>query len=124
MCAIRRRLSWLVAGWLMCQCAGVLAAPVTLGCHTTKDACCTNLKPGQTCPMHHQREGDRTCKMRSACSPADLALLTLTTALAVVPQPTDVVIAFNPGESVSPDTRAFIARTPRPESPPPKTQTL
>ena len=32
------------------------------------DKCCPGMLPGQICPMHHTKEGKRTCKMRSACT--------------------------------------------------------
>ena len=79
---VRRRLSWIIRVWLICQVAGLAAAPFALCCASLASAdqtpaCCRGLSPGQTCPMHHGGEEDRTCKMRSACSRSDAALLTL-----------------------------------------------
>ena len=70
MSLVRRRLSWLVGAWLLCQIANVAAAPLTFCCQNVATAgdeekCCPGLLPGQVCPMHHTKEGERTCKMRS-----------------------------------------------------------
>ena len=56
MAAVRNRLSWVIAGWLVCQFAGV-AAPLTLYAISTAsgghDATCDcPIAPGQACPMH------------------------------------------------------------------------
>src|SRR5262245_48325358 len=82
---IRRRLSWLIAGWLICQTASLTAAPIGTALGLGTDACCAGLGPGQTCPMHHSRAGDRTCKMRSACPRADFALVSLAGGVGVLP---------------------------------------
>src|SRR5262245_26765086 len=98
---IRRRLSWLIVAWLVCQAASLTAAPA-MAVFDSADPCCEGLGPGQTCPMHHpSRESDRTCKMRSACPTGDAALLSLAGGLGVLPGPTDVVTAFELGDSVA-----------------------
>jgi len=117
---IRDRLAWLVAVCLACQLAAVAAAPVVFGCQSTTPACCARLGPGQTCPMHQSREADRTCKMRSACGPSDVALLALAGGAGLLPDATDAVTAFDAGDVVRASTSTTLARADRPDAPPPK----
>src|SRR6185295_7167482 len=103
MFVVRRYLSWLICACLACQIAGVVAAPLTFCCQNVATAhdeekCCPGLLPGQVCPMHHTREGVRTCKMRNSCAPADAALLALAGGVGVVPPATSVVSAFDLGD--------------------------
>jgi len=126
MVRIRRRLSWLICGWLAVQLAGAVAAPLAFRCQDAQaagdlPACCKALAPGQTCPMHHhQHEHDRTCKMRSVCGRADAALVTLTGGLGILPPPTIRVTAFVPGESIAWSDAVAPLCDPRPDSPPPR----
>src|SRR5256885_13429799 len=123
--AVRRRLSWVVAFWLVCQVAGVVAAPLALCCRSTPAAddderCCPGLLPGQICPMHHRREGERTCKMRDACSRADASLVALAGIVGLLPDATLCVRAFPIGHPLRAVAPSAIARACRPESPPPR----
>src|SRR3954463_13916970 len=93
MSPVRRRLSWLVGAWLLCQIANVAAAPLTFCCQNVassddEEKCCPGLLPGQVCPMHHTKEGVRTCKMRASCAGSDAALIALGSAPAALPTPT------------------------------------
>jgi hypothetical protein len=118
---IRERLSCVVAGWLACQMAGLGAVSVSAACaETGPRKCCAALRPGQTCPMHHPGEGDRTCKMRDACGRTDVTLLALAGGVGVLPHATDVVIAFALGDPVAAIVPSPITRLNRPESPPPR----
>jgi len=122
---VRRRLSWIICGWLACQVAGLVAAPFAFCCQgnakaTQVPTCCRALTPGQKCPMHHGGQDDRTCKMRNACAPADSALLTLAGGLGVLPPATSGVTAFDPGDRVGSLNISTILRAARPESPPPR----
>jgi len=122
---VRRRLSWVVAFWLACQVAGVVAAPLAFCCRSMPAAdddeqCCPGLLPGQICPMHHRREGEPTCKMRDACGRADAALVSLAGVVGLLPAPTPVVSAFETGDRLTAIAASAIARTHRPESPPPR----
>src|SRR6185369_1322872 len=125
MSLVRRRLSWLVGAWLLCQAANVAAAPLTFCCQNVATAgddekCCPGLLPGQICPMHHTKEGERTCKMRAACAGTDAALVALAGGLAAMPRTTLVVSAFEPGELPSHARPSTLLRGERPESPPPR----
>jgi hypothetical protein len=125
MSLVRRRLSWLVGAWLLCQIANVSAAPLTFCCQNVATAgddekCCPGLLPGQICPMHHTKEGERTCKMRSMCAGTDASLVPLAGGLGAMPQPTLVVSAFDLGDRPAPMPQTALLRTDRPESPPPR----
>jgi hypothetical protein len=121
MSVIRGRLSWLVAGWLLCQAAGLATAPALVAIGVDQDACCPGLAPGQACPMHHKANpGDRTCTMRSACQPPDAALVSMAGGIGVLPHATDIVIAFAPGEPLDALGLSARSRAARPESPPPR----
>ena len=125
MSRLRRRLSWLVGAWLLCQVANVAAAPLTFCCQNVaiaddEEKCCPGLLPGQVCPMHHTKEGERTCKMRSSCVGTDAAIVSLAVSISGLPASTAVVSAFDPGDLALPAPQSAILRTDRPESPPPR----
>jgi hypothetical protein len=123
---IRGRLSWVAALGLFCQLAGFASAPalVAFGFAAVVDDCgCPNVAPGQMCPMHHHSRKDKddgTCKMRSGCQPPEVALLSMAGGPGILPNPTDVVIAFDLAAPVSQAAASSIARASRPESPPPR----
>ena len=117
----------MICAWLTCQIAGVAAAPIMFCCKDVptsadEENCCPGLMPGQVCPMHHRTAPDKNeCKMRNACAPADAMLVALAGGAGVLAHATAVVNAFDPGDALAPSTPAAIARTSRPESPPPRT---
>jgi hypothetical protein len=121
----RRRLSWAVGAWLLFQIANVAAAPVAFCCQNVAIAgddekCCPGLLPGQVCPMHHTREGERTCKMRSVCTGSDASIVALAGGLGAVPVSTSLVNAFELGDLPRHAPRPAVLRTRRPDSPPPR----
>ena len=125
MSSVRRRLPWVIGAWLLCQVAGVAAAPVAFCCQNVataadEDNCCPGLLPGQVCPMHHTKEGERTSKMRNACARSDAALLALSGGVGVLPKATAIVVAFDSGRPPRLSRPSAIARHHRPESPPPR----
>jgi hypothetical protein len=125
MSRVRRRLSWLIGAWLLCQVANVVAAPLTFCCQNVATAadeekCCPGLLPGQVCPMHHTKEGERTCKMRASSSGPDASLTALASGLGAVPVSTPAVSAFVLGEPLRSAQSSAILRSARPESPPPR----
>jgi len=123
MSLVRRRLSWIICSWLICQAAGIVAAPLALCCHDADSAslpdCCEGVGPGQVCPMHH-KTGDTTCKMRNACAPGDSALISLSGALGVLPSATVDVNVFASGESAAWPAAHAVLRTTPPDPPPPR----
>jgi len=125
MSCVRRRLSWLVGAWLLCQVANVGAAPLTFCCQNVAtpgddEKCCPGLLPGQVCPMHHTREGEGTCKMRGLCTSSDASLVALASGIAAMPVTTSAVNAFDLGAAPPAAPRTAVLRTARPESPPPR----
>lgn len=121
---VRRRISWVVGVWLACQLAGVVAAPLAFCCRTIQvdddEVCCPGLLPGQICPMHHKRDGERTCKMRDACTRTDAGLVALAGVVGPLPDATVAVRAFAVSGPVRAVASSTIARAYRPESPPPR----
>jgi hypothetical protein len=125
MSPVRRRLSWLVGAWLLCQIANVAAAPLTFCCQNVassddEEKCCPGLLPGQVCPMHHTKEGVRTCKMRAICTGSDAALVALGGGLGALPAATPAVNAFADCDRRGRAPRTAFLRSDRPESPPPR----
>jgi hypothetical protein len=125
MSRVRRRLSWLIGAWLLCQVANLAAAPLTFCCQNVATAgadekCCPGLLPGQVCPMHHTKEGERTCKMRAVCTGTDASLVALAGGLGAVPRSTAAVNVFVPGDLARLAPRPAILRIDRPDSPPPR----
>jgi hypothetical protein len=125
MFVVRRYLSWLICACLACQIAGVVAAPVTFCCQNVtaaddEEKCCPGLLPGQMCPMHHTREGVRTCKMRNSCAQADAALIALAGGLGIVSHGTPVASAFDRGDVLRASQPIAVSHAYRPESPPPR----
>jgi len=118
----------LASAWLICQLAGLMAAPVAVCAApvdltaSTEEACCPGVAPGQVCPMHHTREGRKQCVMRSACADSTAALLSLVGGVGMMPS-----AAFASSDALAPAGRAPklatapIARTELPEFPPPRT---
>jgi hypothetical protein len=125
MSRVRHRLSWLVGAWLLCQIANVAAAPLTFCCQNVATAgdeekCCPGLLPGQVCPMHHTKEGERTCKMRASSSGSDASMIALAGGLGAMPLSTPAVSAFGVGDPARRAQPSACLRTAPPESPPPR----
>ena len=99
MTSIRSRLVACVIGVLVCQAAAMTAAPVALcrgalSADADLHACCKNLKPGQTCPMHHTTHGSpdaRGTSWECVCSPSDAVLASIVSVSGDLPTPTRIV---------------------------------
>lgn len=79
MVGVRSHLSWVIAGWLVCQFASV-AAPLALYAAITPSSghdkeCDCPIAPGQVCPMHHTNEGARTGEIRNASGGSEATFL-------------------------------------------------
>ncbi len=117
----------LTCAWLLVQLAGFAAAPIAMcvdrghpsGTHHQK-ACCPGIAPGQICPMHHEREGGRTCTMTAGCRVDDIALLSLIAAPGVPALTARGVSLSATADRVQPLTATPIARAELPEPPPPR----
>ena len=116
---IRRRLACAIALWLTVHAAGLTAAAAA-GAFVGPDGCCQGLAPGQTCPMHHPVDGDRTCKMRSAFHGADFVLVSIVVGPAMVAKVTTVVMPFDVGAPLPPERSQTSRGSAVPEAPPPR----
>jgi len=126
--SMRPMLRALASAWLVCQLAGLIAAPVAMcvnpaeAAASAEDACCPGVAPGQVCPMHHTREGAKHCVMRSTCASGTTALLTLVGGVGLLPSLTSSAVDTLAQAGAAPRlASATIARAELPESPPPRT---
>lgn len=123
---LRRRLSWILSGWLLMQLVGIVA-PVALaaaGIDLEETCTCPGVEHGATCPMHHPATRTKTddstrCTLRSATAPVDAALLSLGV-VGVVPSIASVSVEIRPTPVVT-IVRSLIGRSELPDSPPPRT---
>jgi hypothetical protein len=90
---IRLRLVAYAIAVLVCQGAALSAAPLAL-CRgawsaTDLDECCKNLKPGQTCPMHHTTHGAerRAPGWACVCSPSAMVIASIVGVSGTLPVP-------------------------------------
>jgi hypothetical protein len=114
------------SAWLVVQLLALAAAPFAVCAHATEHAgahnmkCCPGILPGQICPMHHEREGGRTCTMTSPCRGADAALVSLLAFAGAVPlAPASIAPAMST-VSFHLSTTTPIARSTIPDPPPPR----
>jgi hypothetical protein len=124
---MRPMLRAIAAAWLVCQLAGLIAAPISVWMGAVEavasagDDCCPGVAPGQVCPMHHTREGAKHCVMRGDCAASTAALLTLVGGVGLAPP--HILSLADPlaasGSALLPASTA-IARAELPESPPPR----
>lgn len=118
----------IIAGaWLVLQLAALVAAPAALSSDRVdppsanhEHTCCPGIAPGQICPMHHTREGLRTCTMSGTCRAGDLALMSLMFALGVPVPAANAVRLVTTTDLVPLTAAARIVRAELPESPPPR----
>ena len=125
MLVARRHLSWVICFWLASQIAGVAAAPLAFCCARVvtaddEEKCCPGLLPGQVCPMHHTTEGKPECVMLSTCGHTDAALVSLAGGIGLLPHFSTTLFALQSLDTVSAMTPSAIARSERPDSPPPR----
>ncbi len=124
---VRRGLRSVACGWLAMQLVAFAAAPMIGLCcagapasSAHPRACCPGIAPGQMCPMHHSREGGRTCTMGSACHTGDAALLSIFAVVGLVSPATPADRLASSAERLPSFATAPIFRTELPESPPPR----
>jgi hypothetical protein len=119
----RRRLSWVVCGWLCCQLSVMLTAQLSLasGIHAADAISCTCVhgSNGQ-CPMHRPGNSKPNCQCRNASDPDAAAIVSLLGPTAVLADAPEVT-ATDPITQLPnyPITRftSFIAS---PDGPPPR----
>jgi hypothetical protein len=112
--------------WLVCQLLVLVTTPLALCCERPgsmthhDETCCPGVGPGQVCPMHHTREGERTCRMVNACGPPDTALSALASGLGILTQSPTSLFVLQPLETVPTDTPSSVNRARHPDAPPPR----
>jgi hypothetical protein len=122
--ALRRRLAWIVCGWLCCQLSILTAAPLSLLSgmpHAADSVTCTCAHAGATeCPMHHSKPKKDGCECRSTTDPDAGAVLSLLGPIAVLSDPP--ARAPNPSITQLPNhpITKFTSRLAPPSSPPPR----
>jgi hypothetical protein len=111
MARLRRRISRLALGWLLCQSA-VMAVPIlqtTTFLAVASELCtCPGGVGGTDCPMHHpHKTTESKTTVRNACAPLDAALLSLGTGMGVLPEPaalardrTTILVAVSDSRSI------------------------
>ncbi len=122
---VRSILRPLAGIWLACQVAAFALTPVAICCapadaNAAVPECCQNVKPGQECPMHHRTEGSPSCRMCGTGHRSDLALLSLSGGLGIVPRTLVLTHAPAPAVVVTAAVPQSLSRADRPEAPPPR----
>lgn len=108
MTRVRVRLIAFTIAVLVCQAAAMAAAPVALcrgalSADADLDECCKNLKPGQTCPMHHKTHGSpdaRGASFECVCTPSGAVLASIVGVSGDLPVPTRIVDPIGPAAFV------------------------
>jgi len=120
----RRLLRSIAIVWLACQLVAVCVVTVAACCppsdHHQQTKCCPGVGPGQVCPMHHTKEGEPECVMRSMCGHADAALISLAGGLGLLPHLSTSLVTLQSLDAMSAMTPSALARADRPDSPPPR----
>jgi hypothetical protein len=121
--AVRHRLSCVIGLWLVCQLAGLTSGPLSVAgtiASAQKCTCPPGTASGGACPMHHTREGARECVLKSGSSSSDATLLSLVGTLGLMPAAQTIDALPIADQFVLPTDALAIARSDRPESPPPR----
>jgi hypothetical protein len=124
---VRKRLSWLAAGWIVLQAAAVLAGPAVLYASSVMQGAepceCPGATPGQQCPMHRHHTVHPTdtprCAMSSALSQSEASLLTVV-ASGAMPAMSPVFAPSDDIERIGVAVTVAIDGVRLPDSPPPR----
>lgn len=125
MSRLRRRLSWVFAGWLLCQSAAI-AAPLAIAAKSAiDDICGCPTGEGATCPMHHKQASNSESKshrlLQTACMPTDVGLLSLASGTgAQLPEPFVLTPFQHVSAAVAAPASQSVSRIDIPDSPPPR----
>ena len=119
----RRRLSWALAGWLVCQLVGITAPLLVTAATAVEQMCaCPDAEEGAACPMHQAQKsapaGQRTLK--NACQPTDVALLSMSSGAGILEQPFVMTAGEALGQPVSVSLDSATSIVVLLESPPPR----
>lgn len=119
---IRPHLAFLIATWLCCQIAAVVA-PVAAGTPpgiTEGQHLCCNGGPEDMCPMHWHRTSGADCVMTSACGTDDAAMLSLSFGLGLVPAARALAGDAVSSHAPASQRASAVLRSDRPDPPPPR----
>jgi hypothetical protein len=119
---LRGRLSWVFAGWMLCQFVGI-SAPILQAAKTAvEEVCaCPEAEEGAACPMHPANNAAPAGNaFKAACTPTDVAFLALMSATAIVPQTFDLGAADLVSQDVSAPASPFSSIVLTSDSPPPR----
>ena len=118
---VRRRISWVLAGWLLCQLAGT-AAPLLFAAQAAiEELCfCPDAEPGAACPMHQKKAPSGGRELKSDCSPTDAALLALAGGAGILPEPLTLDTSADVLQRVSILVTQPASVVSHPDSPPPR----
>ena len=124
MATLRRRLAWIVCGWMCCQLSLLTATPVSLFAHMPQAAdaiTCTCIHTGNAeCPMHHPAKKKSGCECRSGTDPDAANLVSLLGPIAVLAaSPRQLAPPAISKSSIRPNTQ-FIDFVAPPDGPPPR----
>lgn len=118
----RGRLSWVFAGWMLCQFVGI-SAPILFAARTAvEEVCaCPDAVEGAACPMHSAKDSKPAGNtLKSACTPTDTAFLALMSATAVVQQTYTLSLADTVSQDVAIPPSQFSSIVLTSDSPPPR----
>jgi hypothetical protein len=123
---LRRRLSWIVGAWLICQLASGGVAAALLAAGPFAELCtCPGGMPGQICPMHsgHQDDtrGDSGCAIGNMSVTPDASLTSLLGNIGVVPARRSFAVGPTITAVQAHHVPAPLNRPDIPEPPPPRT---
>lgn len=125
---LRARLVACVIAVLVCQAAALSAAPLALcrgalSADADLDECCRNLRPGQTCPMHHTTHGapdTRGPAWTCVCSPSDAVLASIVGVAGALPEPVRVARVSVRVTAIASLAPSILDRHHPPQYPPPR----
>ena len=120
---LRGRLSWVFAGWMLCQFVGI-SSPILFAAKTAvEEACaCPDAVEGAACPMHQAKNATKPSgnTLKNACAPTDVAFLALVSGTAVMPGTFTLALVERVSQDVAIFTPRFASIVLTADSPPPR----
>jgi hypothetical protein len=120
----RRRLAWVVSGWLCCQLSVLTAAPLSLfanASHAADPMSCTCIHTGNAlCPMHHPATPKSNCQCRNTTDPDAATIVSLLGPLAVLATAPQHAAPLSITRSPDHQITGFVSIAAPPDGPPPR----
>jgi hypothetical protein len=126
MSTLRARIGVYALALLVCQIGALAAAPAAvcrMAVARARQAECTHMAPGETCPMHHRSHGAPEPEgpaWKCVCTPGDAALLSLLGVSGTLPAPALIGESGVPLELFVPLSSSITDRSESPRAPPPR----